>query len=210
MDRPRAGPGWPRLLRAPRRRVDNRAMDFIRPERAVALRLVSGRGHLETVIDAVLLAETSVWIATANLKELLVAGTGRRTRSILAVLDEHVRRGLELRILHAGVPSAPSAHQLRGRPRLGGALRACPRVHLKMVVVDGAFLYLGSANWTGAGLGARGSGRRNFELGVVTADEGMLDDAQGVFDHLWRGRECRGCRLRAECGAPIADSFGEE
>jgi hypothetical protein len=40
---------------------------------------------------------------------------------------------------------------------------------------------------------------------MVTADEQMLDDAQGLFDHLWRGRECKGCRLRKECGAPIAD-----
>jgi phosphatidylserine/phosphatidylglycerophosphate/cardiolipin synthase-like enzyme len=115
-------------------------MDFVRPERPVPLRLVSGRGHYETVIDAVLQAERSVWIATANLKELLIEGAGRRHRSILAVLDEHVRRGVELRILHAGAPSGPFSRQLRGRPRLLGSLRACPRVHLKVVVVDAAFL----------------------------------------------------------------------
>ena len=41
--------------------------------------------------------------------------------------------------------------------RLGQALalRACPRVHFKAVIVDGAFVYVGSANWTGAGLGAK-------------------------------------------------------
>ena len=57
-------------------------------------------------------------------------------------------------------------------PRLLGMLRACPRLHLKAMIVDGATLYLGSANWTGAGLGAKGVGRRNFELGIVTRDEG--------------------------------------
>ncbi len=180
-------------------------MDFVRPERRVPLKLVSGRGHYETVIDAVVQAERSVWIATANLKELLVEGAGKRYRSILAILDEHARKQVDIRILHAGVPSGPFARQLRGRARLGGALRACPRVHLKVVIVDGAFLYLGSANWTGAGLGARGTGRRNFELGVVTADDGLLDETQALFDHLWRGGECRACKLRKECGAPIAD-----
>jgi phosphatidylserine/phosphatidylglycerophosphate/cardiolipin synthase-like enzyme len=130
---------------------------------------------------------------------------GRRTayRSMVGVLDELVARGVEVRLLHAGVPSGPFARALRARPALIPAMRACPRVHLKAVIVDGAFLYLGSANWTGAGLGAKGSGRRNFELGVVTRDEGLLDEVQGIFDRLWTGGECKGCKLRKVCGAPL-------
>jgi phosphatidylserine/phosphatidylglycerophosphate/cardiolipin synthase-like enzyme len=71
------------------------------------------------------------------------------------------------------------------------------------VIVDGRQLYLGSANWTGAGLGAKGAGRRNFELGIVSEDEALLDDVQAMFDHLWRGRECRACRLRSLCESPL-------
>jgi phosphatidylserine/phosphatidylglycerophosphate/cardiolipin synthase-like enzyme len=82
-------------------------------------------------------------------------------------------------------------------------MRACPRVHLKMIAIDGALLYLGSANFTGAGLGAKGDGRRNFELGVLTDDEWMLDEAQARFDSIWRGAECASCRLRRECPAPL-------
>jgi phosphatidylserine/phosphatidylglycerophosphate/cardiolipin synthase-like enzyme len=189
-------------------------VDFVRPARPVPLELVAGRGHYERVVRAVLDAEVAVWIATANLKELLVedprARPGRRRggrraayRSVLEVLDELVGRGVDLRILHAGVPSGPFARQLRAHPRLLGALRSCPRVHLKAVVVDGATLYLGSANWTGAGLGAKGTGRRNFELGIVTRDEAMLDEVQGYYDRLWRGAECAACKLREECGAPL-------
>ena len=44
-------------------------MDFVRPSRPVGVSLIAGRGHYETVIQAVLGAELSVWIATANLKE---------------------------------------------------------------------------------------------------------------------------------------------
>ena len=69
--------------------------------------------------------------------------------------------------------------------------------------MDGALLYLGSANWTGAGLGAKGTGRRNFELGLVTDDHSLLDQVQGMFDGLWRGAGCAGCRLREVCGAPL-------
>ena len=86
-------------------------------------------------------------------------------------------------------------------------LRQCPRVHLKVVVVDGAFVYLGSANFTGAGLGVKGAGRRNFELGVVSHDDQLLDETQGLFDHIWRGEACGTCRLRASCPAPL-DGLG--
>lgn len=201
--------------------------DFTRPKRPVALSLVSGRGHYETVIDAVRKARRSVWIGTANLKELMVEdetlvpgrrrrGTSGSFRSVLEIFAELAARGVELRILHATLPSRPFREEFDRHAVLvegGLELRMCPRVHLKAVVVDGAFLYLGSANWTGAGLGAKGEGRRNFELGIVTDDDGMLDDVQGLFDHVWRGRACGGCRLREECEDPIdgyADAPREE
>jgi phosphatidylserine/phosphatidylglycerophosphate/cardiolipin synthase-like enzyme len=82
-------------------------------------------------------------------------------------------------------------------------MRRCPRVHLKMIAVDGGMLYLGSANFTGAGLGAKGEGRRNFEAGIATDDDLMLDEMQGGFEAIWSGRECAGCKLRSVCPAPI-------
>jgi phosphatidylserine/phosphatidylglycerophosphate/cardiolipin synthase-like enzyme len=197
-------------------------VDFVRARRAVSVQLISGRGHYETVIAAVLEAQLSVWIATANLKELMVedprAAPGRRRsargrtayRSVLEAFDELAGRGVDLRLLHAGVASGPFARELARHPRLragGLAMRICPRVHLKTVIVDGTLLYLGSANWTGAGLGAKGAGRRNFELGVVTDDPEMLDDAQGLYEGLWRGGGCKGCKLRAICDAPL-DELG--
>jgi len=193
-------------------------IDLIAPARAVPLELVSGRGHYERVIGALRDAHTSVWIATANVKELMIedarAVPGRRRSmrraasyvSVLAILDELAARGVELRLLHAELPSRPFRTELARHPRLvagGLALRRCPRVHLKAVIVDGALLYLGSANWTGAGLGAKGSGRRNFELGIVTADEVLLDQVQAIYERIWSGGECAACRLRAECPGPL-------
>lgn len=170
------------------------------------------------MIEAIRHADTSVWIATANVKELMVedprARPGRRRSlessayvSILSILDELAARGVELRLLHAELPSRPFRTELAQHPRLvagGLALRRCPRVHWKIVVVDGELLYLGSANWTGAGLGAKGSGRRNFELGIVTADAQLLDQVQTLYDHVWRGAECAGCKLRDECPGPLS------
>jgi phosphatidylserine/phosphatidylglycerophosphate/cardiolipin synthase-like enzyme len=82
-------------------------------------------------------------------------------------------------------------------------MRACPRLHFKAIVVDGGFVYLGSANWTGAGLGAKGIGRRNFELGFASADDSLLDRVQEIYDRVWRGAECKACKLRDKCPAPI-------
>lgn len=44
----------------------------------------------------------------------------------------------------------------------------CPRVHLKSLIIDGRFAYVGSANLTGAGMGAKSDRRRNFESGIIT------------------------------------------
>jgi phosphatidylserine/phosphatidylglycerophosphate/cardiolipin synthase-like enzyme len=191
-------------------------VDFVDPARLIRLQLLAGRGHYEAVVRAVLEARQSVWIATANLKELMVEDTravpGRartarsRYRSVLEHFDELVGKGVELRILHAAPPSRAFRAEFDRHRRLyqgGLELRLCPRLHFKTVVVDGAFLYLGSANWTGAGLGAKGTGRRNFELGFVTRDDALLDQVQQLFDQVWRGVECRGCKLRDLCPAPL-------
>jgi len=197
-------------------------LDVAAAPRAVAVELIAGRGHYERVIRAVLDAHTSVWIATANLKELMIedgrAAPGRRRSlgrssfvSVLARLDELAARGVELRVLHAELPSRPFRTGLARHPRLvagGLALRRCPRVHMKAVVVDGELLYLGSANWTGAGLGARGSGRRNFEVGVVTDDAPLLDQIQSMYERIWSGGECAGCKLRDECPGPLSELAG--
>jgi len=205
-------------------------------KRSVAIEFVSGRSLYERVVmDLVARSTVSVWIGTANVKELLVeppdgpprlarsgAMVGRDRRgpkrdgAYVSVFDHFealARRGASVRILHSGVPSTAFAEELvqrrallkqrakDGEPSL--ALRRCPRVHLKCVVSDGARMYLGSANWTGAGLGAKGAGRRNFELGFVTDDELLLDEVQALYERIWRGQECARCSLRKECPQPI-------
>jgi|HubBroStandDraft_6_1064221.scaffolds.fasta_scaffold159869_2 phosphatidylserine/phosphatidylglycerophosphate/cardiolipin synthase-like enzyme len=201
-----------------KRRPVESPLDIVAPARAIAMELVGGRGHYDRVLAAVLDAKVSVWIATANVKELMVedarARPGRRRSlrrsayvSILARLDELAKNGVELRLLHAELPSRPFRAEIAHHPRLLGgglALRRCPRVHMKAVIVDGALLYLGSANWTGAGLGAKGSGRRNFELGIVTDDAQLLDQIQALYDRIWSGGECGTCRLRDECPGTLS------
>ncbi len=72
-----------------------------------------------------------------------------------------------------------------------------------MIAIDGALLYLGSANLTGAGLGAKSASRRNFEAGILTDDDVMLDQMQAEFEAIWTGRHCGGCGLRKHCDSPL-------
>lgn len=182
--------------------------------RSAKVELLADRAHYdEVVVRAVGQARVSVWIGTANLKDVHVeAPIGTRARaagrflSMTERFEELVQRGVEVRILHGGTPSRRFRASLARRRGLRAPkfeLRQCPRVHLKLIVVDGAYLYLGSANFTGAGLGAHSEGRRNFELGVATDDDVLLDAAQLRFDRIWSGRECGACRLRASCPGPL-------
>jgi len=182
--------------------------------RRAPIELVIDRQHYDAVIlGAISEAKVSVWIATANLKDVHVeAPIGTRARaagrylSMTERFGELTNRGVEVRILHGALPSRPFRASLARAKTLKTPrfeLRHCPRVHLKLIVVDGAYLYLGSANFTGAGLGAKGDGRRNFELGVSTDDDVLLDAAQARLDRIWSGRECGSCRLRSVCPGPL-------
>ena len=117
------------------------------------------------------------------------------------------QRGVELRILHASLPSRAFRDEFDRHRRLvqgGLELRMCPRVHLKTVIIDAELVYLGSANWTGAGLGAKGEGRRNFELGMVSDDEQLIDQVQALYDTIWNGDPCSGLQAaRGMRGAAV-------
>jgi phosphatidylserine/phosphatidylglycerophosphate/cardiolipin synthase-like enzyme len=181
--------------------------------RVARVGLICDSQHHDQVMRTLSEARVSVWIGTANVKDIhLQAPIGTRARargqylSITERLTELVRRKVEVRILHGALPSRPFRESLGKSPELVAPrfeMRHCPRVHLKMIAVDGAYLYLGSANFTGAGLGAKSEGRRNFEMGIATDDDVLLDATQARFERIWTGRECGSCRLRAECPGPL-------
>jgi phosphatidylserine/phosphatidylglycerophosphate/cardiolipin synthase-like enzyme len=177
-------------------------------------RLLSGKSLYEEVLhDRVLKAKRSVWIATANVKELLVPNRHGKYVSIVAELGELIRSGVQVRLLHAELPSKRFRAAFDRLAKKKNTLRRfqmkqCPRVHFKFIVVDGEWVYLGSANFTGAGLGCKGDNKRNFELGLVTEDFELLDRLQSQFQSLWSGEPCRACALRESC--PDPGGYGAE
>ncbi|WP_224247567.1 phospholipase D-like domain-containing protein [Hyalangium gracile] len=174
--------------------------------RSLQAELLQGRAlYREVVLGKLAHARESVWIATANVKAMFVE-QGGRFAPVLELFDALASRGVALRLLHAELPSRPFREAFDASERLvrgGLELKVCPRVHFKAVVVDGAWAYLGSANLTGAGLGAKGEDTRNFELGFVTEDFDVIDRVTALYEAVWSGAECRGCRLRSVCPDPI-------
>jgi len=177
--------------------------------RAIQAQLLSGEElYHEVVLRRMAAARESLWIATANVKAMFVERNSGEFRSVLELFADLARRGVELRLLHAELPSRPFRQAFEEQRALwkGLELKICPRVHFKAVLVDGAWIYLGSANLTGAGLGAKGPGKRNFELGFVTEDFDTIDRATALFESVWSGVECATCRLRDICPDPIGEA----
>ena len=174
--------------------------------RPIQARFLAGAElYREVVLEKLANARESVWISTANLKAMYVEHEGE-FRPVLDVFSTLARRGVELRILHAELPSRPFRAAFDKKRKLvegGLQLKICPRVHFKCVLVDSAWVYLGSANLTGAGLGAKDEHRRNFEVGFVTEDFDVIDRVTALYQAVWGGAECRGCRLRSICPDPI-------
>ena len=168
--------------------------------------IVDGQ-HFETVVrGGILEAKFAIDIATADFKAMLIPRPGRRhAPSIIEELRRLAGRGVEIRLLHAGVPSAAALLELaRGLPQ-NVTIRRCPRLHAKAVIIDASSMYLGSANLTGAGLGAKGGGRRNFEWGVWTRSAALIESVLDQFNALWEGRRCDDCGRKDVCPVPLEE-----
>ena len=146
-----------------------------------------------------------LWIATADIKDMYVDASGRDMVPFLEVLDGMVKRGIEVRLIHAKDPGPNWRDDFDRYPTLWTAMERmlCPRVHFKCIILDGVKAYVGSANLTGAGMGAKSARKRNFENGVLTDDPVLVGPLVEQFDSVWRGGFCRDCGRREHCGDPV-------
>ena len=161
--------------------------------------------HQQVIQKAILNADKYVWIATANLKDMHIP-MARGYRPILEAFDDMAWKGISFRIIHSDLPSRPFRKTLDRFPRLiEGALelQICQRSHWKMVIVDGRFIYLGSANFTGSGLGAKSEFKRNLELGITSYDPMLVSRVMDLYDTFWIGTYCSDCAWRKDCADPI-------
>jgi phosphatidylserine/phosphatidylglycerophosphate/cardiolipin synthase-like enzyme len=164
-------------------------------------KFITDKEIYERVIrEAVSSAQEFLWLGTSDLKDLHVH-KGKRMVPLLEILSDLVERGVAIRLLHAKEPGPAFRKDFDRYPRLISGMERilCPRVHFKTVVVDGKIAYSGSANLTGAGMGAKGLNRRNFEAGFITTDTEMVRQIMEQFDLIWMGRRCVNCQRKEFC-----------
>lgn len=189
------------------------------------IRLILNDQHLAGALgEAIAACRHRLFVCTADVKDLHVTidtpaprrsdgprpvrrppRLRRRSHSILDVFRALSANGVEVRLLHSGVPSGPFLAELKQGIPKGLVMRRCPRVHAKAVIADGRLMYLGSANLTGAGLGAKSARRRNFEAGIWTDDISLIDPVLDMLDGVFTGRDCRDCGRKAHCPVPLEE-----
>ncbi len=172
------------------------------------MKLITDGDHfVSIVVDGMLKAQSRIWIATANVKNLHVPGGRHKSLPLLSHFEKLQRKGVNIRILHGAKPSAPFLNTLSELTELhqgdGFEMQLCPRIHSKVVIVDSRLAYTGSANLTGAGIGAKSDKRRNFECGVITENPGEIQQLEEYFDGIWMGSFCATCGRRKICTAPV-------
>jgi phosphatidylserine/phosphatidylglycerophosphate/cardiolipin synthase-like enzyme len=161
---------------------------------------IADREHYPSVLLKALEARRTLWIGTADLKDLHIK-PGNHPVPFLQALAELIERGVEVRLIHAKEPGPRFRDDFDNYPALAARLERmlCPRVHFKLIIIDCKTAYIGSANLTGAGLGMKSPRRRNFEAGILTDDPALVEPAMQQFDDLWIGTNCLDCGRTDYC-----------
>ena len=165
---------------------------------------ISNSEHYKEVLSRVISMKHMLWIGTADIKDLYVEVV-KEKKPFLSLIAQLIRRGVEVRLVHAKEPGPNFREDFDKYPVLYDRLERvlCPRVHFKMLVFDGKEVYVGSANLTGAGIGMKAETTRNFEAGILTDDPEIVEQAINQFDEVWMGKHCKSCKRRDFCADPI-------
>ena len=145
------------------------------------IKYIADENHYKEVLSLVSKAKQTVWIGTADIKDV------------------------EVRLIHAKESGTAWREDHEKHPILYDGMERvlCPRVHFKLIIIDSTIAYIGSANLTGAGMGMKSLRKRNFEAGILTDDPEMLEAAIEQFDNVWIGKFCKECGRREYCSDPI-------
>ena len=168
---------------------------------------VSNSDHYTRILDHSKDVKHTLWIGTADIKDAYIDVNGEKM-PFLKLMAQLIRKGVEIRLIHAKEPGPAFREDFGKYPVLYDRLERvlCPRVHFKMFVFDCKEVYIGSANLTGAGIGMKAEGTRNFEAGILTDDPEIVEQAMNQFDDVWIGKMCKGCKRREFCSDPISSS----
>lgn len=134
------------------------------------------------VLQAIRGAQSSVWVEVYLLTD----------RNVIYALEDAAQRGVDVRVLldlnPYGVGTTTPQETLRELQAAGvraeGANPAFHYTHEKAMIVDGATLYIMTANFTKSGLGGS-SYANNREYGVIDTAAADVREANAIFQADW-------------------------
>lgn len=100
------------------------------------LTYISNTGHYIDVLSRVQSVKHMLWIGTADIKDLYIE-MGKEKKPFLALIAQLIRRGVEVRLIHAKEPGQNFREDFDKYPVLYDRLERvlCPRVHFKYLQV---------------------------------------------------------------------------
>lgn len=158
----------------------------------------------EVISKQIPLVKRFLWIATSDIKDMYVKKNSAFV-PFLQILSDLIAKGISIRILHAKEPGPAFRKDFDRYPVLIDNLEKmlCPRNHSKMVIIDGTFAFMGSANLTGSGMGSKSIDKRNFESGIITNDKQIINPMMNQFDEIWMGKFCPNCKRKTFCSEQL-------
>ena len=104
---------------------NNEEMSFIK--------YIADESHYKEVLTLVEKARRTVWIGTADIKDLYVDD-----KPFLALIASLLKKGVEVRLIHAKEPGTVWREDHEKHPILYDGMERvlCPRVHFKLIIID--------------------------------------------------------------------------
>lgn len=98
---------------------------------------ISNSEHYKEVLSRVISVKHMLWIGTADIKDLYIE-MGKEKKPFLALIAQLIRRGVEVRLIHAKEPCQNFREDFDKYPVLYDRLERvlCPRVHFKIIVFE--------------------------------------------------------------------------
>lgn len=160
------------------------------------IRYIKDEQHYTLLMDEIAKVKHTLWM----LKDLYVK-LGNSSKPFLSLLEQKIRKGVSIRLLHAKEPGKNFRNDFDRYPLLWEGLERslCPRIHFKILIFNLRTTYIGSANLTGAALGMKSRKNRNFEAGIFTDEPKLVENAIALFDEVWIGKYCKDCGRKDVC-----------
>lgn len=164
------------------------------------IRYIRDEQHYTLLMDEISRVKHTLWIGTADLKDLYVK-QGKSPMPFLSLLEQKIRKGISIRLLHAKELGENFRNDFDRYPLLWEGLERslCPRIHFKTLIFDLHTAYIGSANLTGVALGMKSKKNRNFEAGIFTDEPELIESVIVQFDEVWIEKHCKECGRKDVC-----------